>query len=195
MHTEERNYIIHPHKFALWLFLLTLIMIFGGLTSAFIVSKSFTPVAFITHYALPPILKITTVIVILSSLTLVLAQRESKRNNHQGAMLYGLASLVLALLFLVGQFFAFRDLTFGGFPFVDASRKDNSVSFFYMFLGLHGLHIVAGIVALLIALIQTSKRSFRPGGFARTYELIGTFWHFLSLLWIYLYVFLIYNQA
>lgn len=191
---EQKNYIVHPYKFNMWLFILTLIMIFGGLTSAYIVSKSFTPPDRIVHFALPNILKINTLAILFSSVTMQLGIFAAKKDDRNRAFLYLLATFVLGLLFLVGQYTAFAHLTAGGIFFVDASRVDNAVSFFYMFTGLHGLHIIGAVVVLMIALYKTRTNSFKEGGFLRTYEVVGTFWHFLGLLWLYLYVFLMYNQ-
>lgn len=191
---EQKNYIVHPYKFNMWLFILTLIMIFGGLTSAYIVSRSFTPLEKMIHFSLPSVLKFNTVIIIFSSISMQFSVWAAKKGDRMKA-LYGLMiTLVMGILFLAGQFNAFAHLTAGGLPFVDERRLDNSISFFYMFTGLHGLHIVGALVALLIGIIKTANNHFKPGGLKVTYEVIATFWHFLGLLWVYLYLFLIYNQ-
>lgn len=191
---EQKNYIVHPYKFNMWLFILTLIMIFGGLTSAYIVSRSFTSPDKIVHFSLPSILNFNTIIVLFSSLSMHFSVKSALKGERKKA-LYGLMiTLVLGILFLIGQWGAFVELTNAKLPFVDERRTDNSVSFFYMFTGLHGMHIIGAIVALVFGVIKTANNSFKPGGMKVTYEVIATFWHFLGLLWVYLYLFLIYNQ-
>lgn len=191
---EHKNYIIHPYKFNMWIFILTMIMIFGGLTSAYIVSKSFTPPDRIVHFSLPDILKFNTLVVLFSSITMQLGINAAKGEDRKKALIFLSITFGLGLIFLIGQFNAFVHLTAGGLPFVDQTRTDNSVSFFYMFTGLHGLHIIGAVSALIILLYKTASNTFKSGGFFRSYEVLGTFWHFLGLLWVYLYVFLLYNQ-
>lgn len=191
---EERQYIVHPYKFAMWIFLLTLIMIFGGLTSAYIVSRSFVAAEKLIVYQLPSILVWNNIALIISSFTMYYSLVCAKKEEYAKSLYAQIATLVLGIFFLYGQFLAWKQLTAGGLTFVDKTRLDNSVSFFYMFTGLHGLHIIGAIVAVIIGIYLTATRGFKSGRMILTLEVVGTFWHFLGLLWLYLYVFLIYNQ-
>ncbi len=191
---EERQYIVHPYKFAMWIFLLTLIMIFGGLTSAYIVSRSFVAVEKLIMYQMPSILIWNNIALIISSFTMYYSLACAKKEEYTKSLYAQIATLVLGVLFLYGQFLAWKQLTAGGLTFVDRTRIDNSVSFFYMFTGLHGLHIIAAVIAVGIGIYLTASRGFKSGRMILTLEVVGTFWHFLGLLWLYLYVFLLYNQ-
>ena len=190
MDMENRNYIVHPHKFALWLFILTVIMIFGGFTSAYIVQADSLMESQKLTYDLPPILWRNLIVILVSSLTMQFAIYTGKRNQNSLAAAGLGMTFILGIMFLMGQWQAFIDLTQSGLPFVDKTRTDNGVAFFYVLTGLHGVHIVAAIIAVFVVFIQTLIDRFRPGRKGLSFELAGTFWLFLGLLWIYLFLFL-----
>ncbi|MDX2250564.1 MAG: cytochrome c oxidase subunit 3 [Bacteroidia bacterium] len=188
---EKRNYIFHPQKFALWLFILTVIMIFGGLTSAYIVQQSFVSEEKRIFFDLPEILWVNLGIILFSSVTMQYAMWVARQNERTKALVALGMTLILGIMFLIGQVNAWGAMTASGMPMVDSSRFDNSVSFFYVFTGLHGAHIVGGLIVLSIVFIRTALQNYRrPGQRALTYELTGIFWHFLGLLWVYLFIFL-----
>ncbi len=192
MDKNNRNYIVHPYKFNLWLFLLTVIMIFGGLTSAYIVALSFIGPADRISFFLPSILWQNLGVIVFSSVTMQLAVWMAKRGEVKKAMLGLILTFILGIVFLVGQVAAWQNLTFmQELPFVDPARKDNSVTFLYVFTLMHGLHIVAALFVLINTLIRTSINNFKTPKIL-TYELAATFWHFLGLLWIYLFSVLYY---
>ncbi|MFN0201007.1 MAG: heme-copper oxidase subunit III [Bacteroidia bacterium] len=190
---SHQRYIIHPYKFNLWLFLLTSTMVFGGLTSAYLVSRA--GVEKPMFFALPDIVKVNTVLLLFSSVSMQFSTWSIKK-EEQGKALFGLLiTFLLGVAFLIGQFNAWNELTAAKLPFVDNARLDKSVSFFYIFTGLHGLHIIGSVLAVLYTLIKTANDSFKPKNKILTFEIVGTFWHFLGLLWLYLYFFLIYTQS
>lgn len=192
MEKDKRNYIVHPYKFNLWLFLLTVIMVFGGLTSAYIVALSFVDETNRIFFTLPRILWQNLVVILFSSVTMQYAVWTAKREETKKAMIGLILTLILGGVFLVGQLAAWSELTFlQELPFVDPMRKDNSVTFLYVFTFLHGAHIIAGLLVLIVTLIQNNLHKFNTTrGLA--FELAATFWHFLGLLWIYLFVVLYY---
>jgi cytochrome c oxidase subunit III len=192
MEKDKRNYIVHPYKFNLWLFLLTVIMVFGGLTSAYIVALSFVDEANRIFFTLPRILWQNLAVILFSSVTMQYAVWTAKREETKKAMIGLILTLILGVVFLVGQLAAWSELTFlQELPFVDPMRKDNSVTFLYVFTFLHGAHIIAGLLVLIVTLIRNNLNKFNTTrGLA--FELAATFWHFLGLLWIYLFVVLYY---
>ena len=191
---ERSNYIVHPQKFALWLFILTVIMIFGGLTSAYIVQRGFVDTGQQIIFDLPGILWMNLVVIVFSSVPMQYSVWAAKNQDTRKAMLALGMTFVLGVIFLIGQVDAWCAMVESGLPLVDPTRKDNSVSFFYIFTGLHGLHILAALIAVLIAFVRTGLKDFRPGRRALTYELTAIFWHFLGLLWVYLFIFLEFTQ-
>lgn len=193
---SKKKYIVHPYKFNLWLFILATTMIFGGLTSAYIVARSFLPAAQRLYFELPAILWNNLAVLLFSSVTIQFAVWSNSKGEAQRAMLGLLMTLVLGLVFLFGQVKAWEVMFQGGLPLVDPARIDNSVSFFYIFTGLHGAHILFTLFILIYALIKISLNSFKQGPEGRriTLEMTATFWHYLGLLWVYLFVFLLYTQ-
>lgn len=172
---------IHPHKFTLWVALASIIMMFAGLTSAYIVKRN-QPNWQV--FDLPRVFAYSTGVILLSSLTLQVAIRYFKQREMAGYRRFMLASLLLGLLFVVLQVNGFRQMQQMGLTL------DGNVagSFIYVIAGLHALHVLGGVVALLIL--------FGRGYFSRTkmygsipLEVAGTYWHFVDILWVYLYVF------
>ncbi len=187
---DNRNYIIHPLKFALWLFILTVIMIFGGFTSVYIVQSDALQESQRIIYDLPSVLWQNLIVILVSSLTLQYAIYTGKRDQNNLSLLGWGMTFILGVFFLFGQLEAFKELSASGLPFVDSERADNSVAFLYVVTGVHGLHIIAALIAVLFAFFKTLTNSYRPGRKVLSFELTGTFWHFLGLLWIYLFLFL-----
>ena len=193
---KKTNYIVHPHKFILWLFLLTIIMLFGGMTSAYIVNMSFLKPDERILFRMPDILWNNLIVVLFSSVTMQYANWAARRGEDRKALIGLGFTFILAIAFLVGQFFAMKEMTFGAnLPFVDQGRKDNLVAYFYIFIGLHGFHLLAGLIMLAVSLRFTIRNSWKEGGKDRTYEIATVFWHFLTILWVYLFLFLMYTQG
>lgn len=188
----KRSYIVHPHKFNLWLFILSLIMVFGGLTSAYVVARSMVKQP--EFFELPGILWTNTIVILLSSLSVQFAVWRARQNDNRQAIIGLLLTFVMGLVFLFGQWEAYSEMVLSGNHMVDPTRADDSVSYFYIFTGLHGAHIVAGLIVLLFALVKTLFNSYAPGKKVLSYEITATFWHFLDLLWVYLFIFLLYTQ-
>lgn len=149
---DQKRYIIHPQKFALWLSIISLIMIFGGLTSAYSVQRSFIADPII--FDLPPSLWTNLGLILFSSVTMQFAVWALKRNETHALIGLGM-TLILGIFFLIGQWGAWEEMVDSGLYFVDKERQDNSVSFFYIFTGLHGAHIIAGLVALFVIMFRT----------------------------------------
>ncbi len=187
----KSSYIIHPYKFNLWLFILSLIMVFGGLTSAYIVARSMVDQP--EFFDLPKVLWYNTALILVSSVTMQMAAWAARRGEEKRALLGLVMTFILGNVFLVGQWQGFLDMTAVGNYFVNSSQ-DKSVSFFYVLTGLHALHIVSALVVVLVTLIKTVLKSFKPGRKVLTYEISATFWHFLDLLWVYLFLFLLFTQ-
>jgi cytochrome c oxidase subunit 3 len=176
-------------KFSLWLGLIGMFMMFAALSSGFIVYtasgvdkgiKTILPHAFIY----------STIAIILSSVTMHLAFQAAKSGNLTRQKLLLLFTLVLGLVFFVLQLNAWGILTERGIYFIN---NNASQSFIYIFTGLHLAHIIAGIIVLLRCYIGAAKPITHDYNVFRM-DLGAIFWHFLDLLWIYIYVFLLLNQ-
>ena len=176
-------------KFLVWLFIISSFMIFAGLTSGFIVYTAGSPDRGLKTI-LPQAFKYSTAIIILSSLTMHLAYMAAKRLKFTQQKIYLGITIVLGIAFMLVQFNAWQVLTRQGVYFVNYNA---SQSFIYVFTGFHMLHILAGIGMLIGAFFGAFGKIGQVRNLFRL-ETTSIFWHFIDILWIYLYVFLLLNQ-
>lgn len=177
---------MHPKKFALWLFIVSIVMLFAALTSAYIVKQSDGNWL---SFKLPGIFAVNTVIIIISSLTMHLAYLAAKNDALERIKWMLLTTVILGMTFLVGQYFSWSALVDDNVFFVSNYA---SGSFIYVFTGLHGLHLVSGIIFLLITFVSSIRSKIHAKKLIQI-EMCMTYWHFLGGLWVYLYIFLLFN--
>ncbi|MEM0996351.1 MAG: cytochrome c oxidase subunit 3 [Bacteroidota bacterium] len=197
---NERRYVIHPAKFTLWLFIVSIILFFGGLTSAFIVSKGIEMEKDMWHFfELPNVLWLNTAILVVSSAMIQIGLWGAQKGDLRRARIGLTMASVLGLIFLVGQVIAWQMLDEEGV--VWGKGGSNSGNYMYLLTFVHGLHIVAGLAFIgyvfVKLVLQRGKLSFQKGGTISlmAFENAVTFWHFLGLLWLYLFIFLLMNQG
>jgi len=190
---EEKKYVIHPQKFTLWIFIVSIILFFGGLTSAYIVSKGIESENDMWHFfQIPNMLWYNTAVIIVSSVMLQVGVWGAKRGDFNRAKTgFGLTFL-LGLLFMVGQIFAWSVLDDEGV--IWGAGGSNSGNYLYILTAVHGFHIIAGLIYVGLILFNLSRRKYSPGKIVGI-ENCATFWHFLGLLWLYLFIFLLINQG
>ena len=177
---------MHPRKFALWLFMISIVMIFAALTSAYIVRQADGEWMV---FDLPKELWITSAIILLSSVTMQWAYISAKRDNlSMVKVAIGLTTL-FGVLFLMGQFYVWGLLVDMSVYFVG----NPSGSFLYVLTGLHGIHLVSGVIFLIIVLISTLRYKVHSKNLTQI-SMCNTYWHFLGGLWLYLFVFLLLNH-
>lgn len=181
MTTERKK--IHPHKFTLWVGLGSIVMMFAGLTSAYIVKRS--QANWVT-FDLPSVFWYSTVVMVASSLTVILALRNFRERMMQRYKVMMLTSSLLGVLFIVLQVVGFSQLWNKGITL----QASVSFSFLYVIVGLHAVHVIGGVLALWIMLLRSYSSKVRTYS-AVPIELVNTYWHFVDLLWIYLLVFLL----
>lgn len=177
---------IHPHKFALWIGMASIIMMFAGLTSAYIVRHA---QGNWKDYALPGIFWVSTVTIMLSSVTMILGLRAFRQRRMPAFRILITATLILGILFGLFQYLGFKEL------YANNIRIDGnpSESFLFIIAGLHLLHIAGGIIALLIVFFRAFRTRVKIYN-ATGLEIVSTYWHFVDALWIYLFVFFLANQ-
>src|SRR6187402_2399795 len=179
----QKQLSMNPKKFALWLFISSVVMLFASLTSAYIVREA---EGNWVYFELPRLFYVTSVIVILSSITLQLAYSAAKKDDLQKVKLWIVLTSVLGVAFLVGQFLAWQDLVVNSIYLVG----NPSGSFLYIITGLHALHVVCAVVFLFVVLAAAFQFKVHSQRLAQM-EMCLTYWHFLSVLWLYLFVFLL----
>ncbi|HEY4194663.1 MAG TPA: cytochrome c oxidase subunit 3 [Mucilaginibacter sp.] len=186
---EKDRVNLAPKKFNMWLFIFTSFMLFAAFTSGFIVYAGGSGHAL--NVILPSVFRYSTGVIILSSGTLFLATRAAKRLEFGKQRLFLWATFALGVLFCVIQVDGWYILTSKmGIYFVNPNATR---SFIYILTGAHLIHIFAGLIVLLNAL-RASYRNIPQVMNLYKMEMSSIFWHFVDIIWIYLYVFLLLNQ-
>lgn len=173
---------IHPHKFTLWVGIGSIVMMFAGLTSAYIVKRN---QAGWVGYELPIAFWYSTAIILASSLTLHLALKSFKERAMLKYRQLLIATFVLGVLFVITQWMGFSAFWKSG----NTLQANVAYSFLYVIVGLHALHVMGGMIALLVMVLKTFSRERRVYTSVPV-EMMATYWHFVDLLWVYLLVFL-----
>ena len=186
---EEDKLNLKPKKFLLWLFVITSAMLFAALSSGYIVYTGGDPSRGI-HVLMPKAFIYSTVIIVVSSITMYFAQREAKRLQFTTQRVFLVITIVLGCLFFASQLLAWKTLFNEGAPFVNQNASE---SFIYVFCAFHLLHLFAGMIMLVNAFVRQMKGVPQAINLFNM-ELSSIFWHFIGILWIYLYVFLLLNQ-
>lgn len=177
---------MHPHKFALYIAMGSIVMMFAGLTSAYIVREA---QGNWEYYRLPVTFWVSTGVILVSSFTMHFGLRSFKQRMMPRYKMLITTTLVLGVLFAVLQWVGFQQL------YANNIRVDGnpSNSFLFIIAGLHLLHILGGIIALLIVFFRAFRTRVKVYN-ATGLEIVASYWHFVDVLWIYLFVFFLANQ-
>lgn len=178
--STQRNK-IHPHKFTLWVAIASIIMMFAGLTSAYIVKGSMPGWV---DVKMPKIFYYSTAVMLISSVVMQVALKSFRERNMQQYRRTITLTVLLGSAFIVMQILGFMQLYKSGIKMEGSSAGQ----FLYIIFGLHAIHVVGGVIALLVMFLKafSSKiRNYNPV----PVEVAATYWHFVDLLWVYLFVF------
>ena len=181
---EEKK--IRAKKMMLWFGIGSLIMSFAGLTSAVIVSSKRPD--WMKDFQLPEAFITSTVIIIVSSITLVLAKRALKKDIRQATTLWLLVTLGLGLAFIYTQFVGFGQIVNSGYNFTGPT-SNVTMSFVYVIAVAHILHVIVGLISLMVVIYNNFKQEYNSSQMLG-FELSATFWHFVDVLWLFLFLFL-----
>jgi cytochrome c oxidase subunit 3 len=179
--TQQRKR-IHPHKFTLWIAIGSIIMMFAGLTSAYIVKSNQVGWQAVD---VPKIFWYSTAVIICSSVTVQMALRAFKQREMNNYRMLMLVTVVLGAAFVVLQWFGFMQLWDSGVRFKQASGGGQ---FLYVIAGLHAVHVLGGIVALIVMFIKAFFGKIKLYSSVPV-EVMATYWHFVDVLWVYLLIF------
>jgi cytochrome c oxidase subunit 3 len=178
---------VHPKKFSLWLLLLGILMLFSGLTSAYIVRKGDGNWF---DFEIPTVFLYSTVVILLSSLTMLYAYRSAKNDELHGVKIGLALTIILGIGFIVTQYWGWVVMAGDGLHFVNPKEGDRvSASFLIAIAAIHLAHILAGIIYLIVTLVRTYKSQVHKKNTLQI-SMCNTYWHFIGLLWVYLYMFL-----
>jgi cytochrome c oxidase subunit 3 len=181
---------IHPHKLLMWVAIASLCMMFGGWTSAFLVRKAQGNWLLFT---MPTAFWVSSVVVILSSLTMILTIKAFKsRDMARYRMLFGVTTF-LGVAFMALQFWGFYEMHAAGIN-LSSTAEGVSGSFIYVISFVHLAHMLGGVIAMVVYYLIMRFRRTKKVYSATGLEILGTYWHFVDILWLYLFVFFYINQ-
>lgn len=165
--------------------IISMIMLFAGLTSAYVVRADNGN--WLVFY-LPPIALLSTAIIVMSSITLFIAQQAIKKDKHQLTVIGLLLTLLLGFGFFYTQLEGWKQLTAQGIYFF-GKYANASGSFLYLIALVHLAHMLGGLISLLVTLVKAIRRKYSSTDYLGI-ELTAMYWHFLDILWVYLFLFL-----
>ena len=173
-------------KMMLWFGIISLVMSFAGLTSAFIVSSSRED--WLVNFTLPSAFTYSTLIIILSSILLFLAKQSFKNNKSAITTSLLIGAFVLGIVFIYSQIQGFNQIIASGYNFTGPT-SNITISYIYVIAVVHILHVLAGIICLFVVIInQLNKKYSKQNRLG--FDLASNFWHFVDVLWVYLFFFL-----
>jgi cytochrome c oxidase subunit III len=182
----DQNKKIHPYKFNLWVAIGSIIMMFAGLTSAYIVKREQPGW---TSFSMPIAFYYSTAIILISSVTIYLAGKSFVERRMVRYKKMVLATVILGLVFILLQWLGFRHLWVTGTTF----HGSGAGQFLYIIAGLHALHVFGGIIALITLWVRARNARIRSYNTVPV-DVVSTYWHFVDLLWIYLFIFFLMVQ-
>jgi cytochrome c oxidase subunit III len=177
---------VHPQKFMLWLGIVSILMMFAGWTSGYLVRKA---EGNWLEFEMPRIFWYSTGVLILSSISMHLSVRAAKKDNFGTLKTAISVTFALGMLFLAMQIKGFYELVEQNLYFVG----NPSVSFFDVFIFIHGVHVISGIIVLCFAFVAAWRMNIHAKRLDQI-EMSAIYWHFLDALWLYLFLFLLYNN-
>jgi len=183
---ESQRKKIHPYKFILWVGIGSIIMMFAGFTSAYIVKRE--QPGWI-GFSMPVVFWYSTAIMLLSSIIMQLSLSAFRNRDMGKYRNYIAVTTGLGILFIVLQVIGYWQLNKFG---VKVEGSGGGV-FFIIIFGLHALHVLGGVFALLALFFRSISSRVRSYNIVPV-EVAATYWHFVDLLWVYLFVFFILIQ-
>ena len=173
-------------KNMLWFGIISLTMSFAGLTSAYVVSKERPD--WISSFEIPQAFYISLALIIASSITIHFALKSIRKHQNGLGMFFLVTTFLLGVLFVIFQFVGFSEIIQNGYNFTGPTSSITT-SFIYLVVLLHVAHVFAGLISLLVVIYNHYKLKYENGKTLGV-ELAATFWHFVDIVWIYLFLFL-----
>ena len=183
---EHKARTARSYKLILLFAMISMTMMFAGLTSAFIVSKS--RVDWLKNLEMPSAFYISTILIIACSITFHLAKKAIQKDDKTQTTLMLLATLVLGVSFVVSQFAGFGQIMESGY-YMTGEGSSITATFLYIIAFMHLLHLAGGLISLLIIIYNHYKQKYNSSQ-TLGIELGAMYWHFLDILWVLLFVFL-----
>ena len=176
---KQQQQKIHPHKFTLWIAIGSIIMMFAGLTSAYIIKSN---QANWQEIITPKVFWYSTATILLSSVTIQMALRSFKQREMNRYRKLMAVTVIFGAAFIVLQVIGFQQLWNSGIQFKGVAGAGQ---FLYVIFGLHALHVLGGIVTLIVMLLKAffgNTKTYSSTGI----EVAAIYWHFVDVIWIFL---------
>ncbi len=183
-------------KLGMWIFLVTEILLFGGLFCAYAIYRSWNPDIFHNaHVFLNVYLGTTnTCVLIISSVTMALAIRAIQMGKKNQTLTYLITTLILAGAFLVIKYFEYAHKFHEGqlpgkfytFTGIEGTNPHVFFSMYFLMTGLHGIHVIGGMSVITWLIIKTKQGKFSDQYYTPV-EMTGLYWHLVDLIWIFLF--------
>ncbi|GGX13762.1 cytochrome c oxidase subunit 3 [Aquimarina muelleri] len=173
-------------KTMMWFAMISMAMVFAGLTSAYVVSKARKDWA--TDLVFPNAFVFSIFVIGASSITFYFVKKAIENDNRNLASLLLLSTLVLGGLFVFLQFEGFNDIINQGYHFTGPTSNIVS-TFMFIIVVTHLAHIAGGLIVLLVVIYNHFKQKYKIGK-TLGLELGAMYWHFVDFLWVYLFLFL-----
>ena len=176
---------VSNEQLAMWVFLASECLLFGGLISTYLLYKSRVPAG---HGPAPselydiPFTSVSSFVLLMSSLTMVLALSAIQRGDHRNLRVWLVTTALLGSIFIAGQVYEFTGFVKEGMGFT----TNVAASAFFTLTGFHGVHVSLGIV-MLMSLVMLSVRGKLPDTKAEAVEIVGLYWHFVDIVWILIF--------
>lgn len=195
-HFSDAEQQVETAKLGMWIFLLTEVLLFGGLFAFYAIFRSWHPEMFFEAHKLLDVSlgALNTFVLVTSSLTMALAIRSMQLNNRKHTIWFLVVTLLLAGTFLVVKYFEYSHKIhlgqlpgiFYSYEGVAANNPHIFFSVYFAMTGLHGIHVLIGMAAIIWMLIRTVKNHFSDEYYTPI-EVTGLYWHLVDLIWIFLF--------
>ena len=171
------------NKMAMWMFLGSECLLFGGLISTYMLYKGRVNSGPQPDQIFDiPFTSVSSFVLLMSSLTMVLAVSAAQRKDDRNTNLWLTITALLGATFVGGQVYEFTAFYREGLGFTTSLFGSS----FYTLTGFHGVHVTVGII-MLMALVGMISRNRIPGNKAESVELVGLYWHFVDVVWIVIF--------
>ncbi|KRB56210.1 cytochrome c oxidase subunit 3 [Flavobacterium sp. Root186] len=184
--SEEQVQKSKSAKLILLFAMVSMTMMFAGLASAFVVSKSRAD--WLTNFQIPTAFYFSTAVIIACSVTFYLAKKAIEKGNRSATSAFLLGTFALGVLFVILQFRGFGQIIESGY-YMTGQGSSITTTFLYVIALMHLLHLAGGLISLLIIIYNHFKQKYNPTQ-TLGIELGAMYWHFLDLLWVLLFLFL-----
>jgi len=175
-------------KLGIWVFLASEIMLFGGLFSAYVFLRMAAPAGDFAYWGTKlsiPMATVNTLVLISSSMTMVMSWASLKMKDFEKFKMYMGLTLLCASIFLVIKYFEYT----GKFHHDIYPSTSTFMGIYFTLTGLHGLHIIGGMIVMGYFWLPVGYKMWEsePEHFTNRIEVVGLYWHFVDLVWIFLF--------